>query len=179
MYSAALNLKTTPDALQYMLHDKNIALYKQHGVFSKLELQSRYEIGLENYCKLCNIEVVTMYKLVKKSILYAATAFAGELSEAATAKNTFLPDADRTYERDTVKRVSELSGRTHKVVTVLFDRLCDAEDKNDILEKALYYKNTVLPKMGELRELVDELELLVSRKHWPFPTYGDLLFSVR
>jgi len=174
-----LNLKTTPDALPYMLHEKNITLYGRHGVFSREELHSRYEIGLENYCKLCNIEAVTLYKLVRKNILYAATAYAGELSEAAEAKRKFIGDADCSYERDSVKRLSELSGTIHKKVAELFDLLCDAEEKQDILEKAYCFKDAVLPKMGELREAVDELELLVSRKHWPFPTYGDLLFSVR
>jgi len=174
-----LNLKTTPDALPYMLSSKNVALYEQHKVFSHAELLSRYEIGLENYCKLCNIEAVTMYKLVKKNILPAGAAYAGELSEFAAAKAAFLPKADRTYERDTVKRLSELSGGLHKKITELYNELCVAEEKTDILEKAQHYKDAVLTKMSEIRQLTDEMELLVSRKHWPFPTYGDLLFSVR
>ena len=94
-------------------------------------------------------------------------------------KTGFLPDADCTYERDTVRRVSELSAGLHDNVTQLYNALCSAEETNDLLEKAHYYKDVVLAKMAQLRELADELELLVSRKHWPFPTYGDLLFSVR
>ena len=120
-----------------------------------------------------------MYKLVKKNILPAGSAYAGELSAAASAKSSFLPEAVCTYERDTVKRLSELSGGLHEKVTELFDELCAAEDKTDLLERAYHYKDAVLLKMSELRELTDEMELLVSRKHWPFPTYGDLLFSVR
>ena len=174
-----LNLKTTPDALPYLLHEKNVALYERHKVFSHAELLSRFEISLENYCKLCNIEAVTMYKLVKKNILFVATTYAGELSKAALAKTEFLRDADCSYERDTVRRVSELSASLHKKVTELFEELCEAEEKRDALEKARFFKDAVLPKMEEMRGLTDELELLVSRKHWPFPTYGDLLFSVR
>ena len=174
-----LNLKTTPDALPYLLHEKNIALYERHKVFSRAELQSRFEISLENYCKLCNIEAVTMYKLIKKNILYVATSYAGELSEAALAKTEFLQDADCSYERDTVRRVSELSAGLHKKVTELYDELCEVQEKRGALEKACFFRDAVLLKMEELRELADELELLVSRKHWPFPTYGDLLFSVR
>jgi len=179
-----LNLKTTPDALPYMLADKNIALFELHKVFSHAELLSRYEIGLENYCKLCNIEAVTIYKLVKKNILPAAAIYTGELSEAAIAKATaaktvFVSMVDCSYERDTVVRLSELLGVAHKKETELYKELCAAEDIKDILDKAYHYKDSVLIKMAELRELIDEMELLVSRKHWPFPTYGDLLFSVR
>jgi len=174
-----LNLRATPDALPYMISEKNISLFEKHKVFSHAELLSRYEIGLENYCKLCNIEAVTIYKLIKRNILPAAAIYAGELSEAASAKAAFVSKADCTYEHDTVKRLSELLGGVHKKETELFDELCKAEDKKDLLDKAYHYKDNVLTKMGELRELVDEMELLVSRKHWPFPTYGDLLFSVR
>jgi len=173
------NLATTPDALPYMLHEKNVALYERHRVFSRAELLSRLEISLENYCKLCNIEAVTMYKLVKKNILYVATSYARELSEAALAKTAFLPEADCSYERETVKRLSEISAGLHRKVIGLFDALCEAEDKPDTLEKACFFKDAVLTRMEELRELTDELELIVSRSHWPFPTYGDLLFSVR
>jgi glutamine synthetase len=120
-----------------------------------------------------------MYKLVKKNILYVATSYAGELSRAATAKIAFLPDADCAYEKDTVRRLSEISASLHKKVSELYAALCEAEEKHNALEKALFFKDTVLTKMAELRGSTDELELLVSRKHWPFPTYGDLLFSVR
>jgi len=162
-----------------MLSDKNITLYNRHKVFSHTELLSRYEIELENYNKLCNIEAVTMYKLIKKNILPVGAAYAGELSKTAIAKSTFLPETDCSYERDTVNRLSELSGGLHKKLTELYDELCAAEEKTDILEKAYHYKDAVLIKMNELREQTDEMELLVSRKHWPLPTYGDLLFSVR
>ena len=174
-----LNLKTTPDALPCMMHEKNIALYERHNVFSRAELQSRLEINLENYCKLCNIEAVTLYKLAKKDMLYAATAYASELSEAALAKKAFLPEADRTYEHDTVMRLSDFSAVMHYRVTELYGALCEAEEKADTLERARFFKDKVLTKMEELREIADEMELIISRKHWPFPTYGDLLFSVR
>ena len=174
-----LNLKTTPDALPYLLHDKNVTLFERHNVFSCAELRARMENGLENYCKLCNIEAVTMYKLIKKNILYAATSYAGEISGAALAKTGFLPEASCKYEHDTVRRVSELADCLHKGVAELYEALCGAEEKEDALEKARFFKDAVLTKMAELREQTDELELLVSRKHWPFPTYGDLLFSVR
>ena len=182
-----LNLKTTPDALPFLISEKNISMFELHRVFSRSELLSRYEIGLENYCKLCNIEAVTLYKITKRNILPATSIFTGELSGAAVAKTaafdttltTSIFTVDCTYERDTVVRLSELLGKAHEKETELFNELCKAEDKTDLLDKAYHYKDAVLVRMSELRELVDEMELLVSRKHWPFPTYGDLLFSVR
>ena len=174
-----LNLRSTPDAMPYLLHEKNIALYERHKVFSRAELLARYEIGLESYCKLCNIEAITMYKLIKKNVLQVAAAYAGELSGAALAKAAFLPGADCTYERDTVGRLSEIAAGLHKKVTELYDGILEAEEKQGALDKARFFRGAVLPKMAELRELADELELIVSRKHWPFPTYGDLLYSVR
>ncbi|MDR2590098.1 MAG: glutamine synthetase III [Oscillospiraceae bacterium] len=174
-----LNLETTPDALPFMLDDKNIALYAKHNVFSKAEIQSRYEIGLENYCKLCNIEAVTMYKLIKKNILPVGAISAGELSEAALSKKALVSKINCLYERETVRVLSNLTDDLHKKVNELYAELCNAEDKIDLLERARHYKGSVLVKMNEVRELTDKMELLVPRKHWPFPTYGDLLFSVR
>jgi len=174
-----LNLPATPDALPYMLHEKNVALFEQHNVFSRTELISRYETALENYCKLCNIEAVTMYKLVKKNILNVAAEYAGELSAFALSKSAFLPEADCTYERETVLRLSEVAAGLHKKVSELYDVLGDAEEERDALQKSRIFRDRVMPKMAEMRDHSDELELLVSRKQWPFPTYGDLLFSVR
>ncbi|MCL2409811.1 MAG: glutamine synthetase III [Oscillospiraceae bacterium] len=174
-----LNLPTTPDALPYMLHDKNVELFERHKVFTKNELCARLEIRLENYCSLLNIEAVTMYKLAKKDILSAAAAFTRELSETAAAKQKFLPEADCSYERDTILRLSELSAELHKKVSQLYSCLGFAEGKKDELTKAHYFKDAVLPKMEAMREIADELESMIARNHWPFPTYGDLLFSVR
>ena len=173
------NLRTTPEALPYMLEDKNIDLYERHKVFSRDEILSRYEIGLENYCKLCNIEAVTIYKLIKKHILPACSLYAAELCSAASAKREFLAKADCLFERDTAKRLAQITDLLHKRVAELYDELAGAETKSDLPAKAHHYKDAVLFKMAQIRELTDEAELLIARKHWPFPTYGDLLFSVR
>ena len=173
------NLEKTPDALALMLEEKNIALYERHKVFTEAELRSRFEISLENYCMLCNIEATTLCKLAKKDILYASAACAGELSEIAAAKKALLPKADCKFEEETVVRLSKLTSSLHERITELTDAISEAETKESILEKACFFKDTVLTKMEELRAIADELESTVSRKHWPFPTYGDLLFSVR
>ena len=174
-----LNLRTTPDALPYMLKDKNIELYERHKVFYRDEILSRYEIGLENYCKLCNIEAVTMYKLIKKHILPACSLYTSELCSAGAAKKAFLAKADCTFERETANRLSQITDGLHKRVAELYDELDNAENIDDLLTRAYHYKDAVLFKMKQIREFTDEAELLIARKHWPFPTYGDLLFSVR
>ena len=174
-----LNLKTTPDALPYMLHEKNIALYERHKVFSRTELLSRLEINLENYCKLCNIEAVTLCKLTKKDILPAATAYTAALSEAASAKKAFTPKADCSYELNTVIVLSELCANLHRNAEELIALVSEAIEINDATEKARFYKDKALIKMEELRVYADKAESIISRKYWPFPTYGDLLFSVR
>ena len=174
-----LNLRTTPDALRHMLDKKNLALFGRHKVMSEAELRSRFEIYLENYCKLCNIEAVTMYKMIKKDVLYAAAAYAGELSEIATSKSKFIDSLNCTYERDIVSRLSELTDDMHIKVAELHDAISQAAELRDVLEKARFYKDSVLTKMEALRLTADELESIISREFWPFPTYGDLLFSVR
>ncbi|MCL2080010.1 MAG: glutamine synthetase III [Oscillospiraceae bacterium] len=174
-----LNLATTPDALPYMLLEKNIALYERHRVFSPDEIHSRYEICLENYCKLCNIEAVTMYKLARKHILPAGSRYAGELCRAASAKREFLANADCAYERESAKRLTALTDSLHKESNALYRELCKAEERTDLLERAKSYRDAVHAKMTAVRKLTDEMELIVARSDWPFPTYGDLLFSVR
>ena len=174
-----LDLKTTPDALPHILNKKNVDLYETHKVFSYEELRARLEIGLENYCKLCNIEAVTLYKIVKKSILSVASGYAKDLSQAALAKRELLPDVDCVYETETVWRLSEITTELHYKAEELGKAVEAAAEYDNVLEKAVFLKDTVLPKMEEIRERADELELIVPRDKWPFPTYGDLLFSVR
>jgi len=174
-----MNLKTTPDALSCFLDAKNIELYERHRVFTENELRARFEISLENYCKLCNIEAVTMYKIVKKSILNVATNYAYELSRNAIAIKELLPDSNCIYETETVLRLTEITTSLYEKSESLDNFINFASLKTDILARAVYIKENVLPMMEELRELVDELEIIVPRSQWPFPTYGDLLFSVR
>lgn len=173
-----LNLKTTPDALQYLTKEKNVALFSTHNVYSKTELHSRYDISLEGYCKLLNIEALTMAEMSKTSILPAVSAYAKELSEAANAKKAFLGDADVTYESSCVTKLSALTASLYKSTLALEDALNKAEAVSDITEKAMSYKNCVIPVMDEVRASADALETITAKKYWPFPTYGDMLFSV-
>jgi glutamine synthetase len=128
---------------------------------------------------LCNIEAVTLHMLAKKDILHAAMAYSSELSQAALAKRAFVPDADCSYERDTVLILSKYCAALYRIVTELSEGINTANEKSDSLDKAHYFKDSVLTKMDELRVISDEVESIVPSKHWSFPTYGDLLFSIR
>jgi glutamine synthetase len=174
-----LNLKTTPDALAHLLKEKNLKLFETHNVYSHTELHSRYDIALENYCKILNIEAVTMTKMAKARILPAVSCYARELAEAANAKKDLLgKDADVTYEATLVSRISGLTTALWQNTVALEAALNKTEELGDITDKATSYKNLVIPAMDAVRAAADALELLTSKKHWPFPTYGDILYSV-
>lgn len=174
-----LNLKSTPDCLPYLLHEKNIELFSKHRVYSEIELRSRYEIILENYSKILNIEALTMIDMVKKDILPAVSRYIHELSDTALAKKSFAPLSDCSYEEELITKLSLLTGTTYTNVKALEKALMDAGDITDTTELAKYYKDAVFAAMNELRIGVDELETLTDSKIWPYPSYGDLLFSVK
>ncbi len=174
-----LNLKTTPDCLPYLLHEKNIELFTCHKVFSETELNSRFEILLENYCKVLNIEALTMLDMVKKDILPAVTTYTGELADAAMAKKAFISSLECPYEKETVKKLSELTALTHANTKLLEKAVADAKSVVGVYDTAVYYKDNVIKAMDDLRVVVDELEAITSTEYWPYPSYGDLLFGVR
>ena len=174
-----LNLKSTPECLPYFLKEKNVKLFTSHKVFSECEIRSRFEIILENYCKVLHIEALTMLEMAERDILPAVSSFAKELSEGALAKKSLMPDIDCTYEETTVKKLSSLSACMQARIAALESALLGAKNIGGIAEQAMYYKDTVFAAMNELRAAGDELEVSVSRKFWPYPTYGELLFSVR
>ena len=174
-----LNLKTTPDCLPYFLHEKNIRLFTSHGVLSESEMRARYEIWNENYCKVIHIEGTTMLEKIDKDILPAVTAFTRQLSDTAASKKAVLPSADCTYEETLIGRISELSASLFRGARKLEAALEQARTIADAHGAALAYRDKVLPAMDEARKYADELETMVSSSCWPFPTYGDLLFSIR
>jgi len=174
-----LNLKHTPDCLPYLLSERNIALFAEHRVFKEAELRSRYEIYLENYCKTLHIEAATMVDMVRKDILPAVSAYIREVCETASAKKNFCDILDTDYELQLVKHLSALCTEIHKNAEKLNDLLPEIKNTGDILEKSNSYRNTILPVMNTLRAFCDEAELFTAAKHWPFPTYTNLLYNVR
>ena len=172
-----LNLPTTPDCVPHYLAMKNVELFARHRVYTEIELAARYKMKLDNYCKVLHIEALTMLDMARQDILPAVSAFAKELCDTATAKNALGVEA--VYETETAARVSKLMTAVLTEVRALEKASDDAEELADVLTRACAYKDNVLNAMSALRESVDELETLTARKYWPYPNYGDLLFSVK
>ena len=174
-----LNLRSTTDCLPYLLHEKNVRLFTTHGVYTESELKSRYEILLENYCKVIHIEALTMLDMTKRDILPAISAYVKDLCDTALSKRSFLSSADCTFEEKIVDKLSRLTACIVEKVDVLDSALIGVKSVTDILGKAVYYKDHVFAAMNELRAVVDECEVMTASKYWPYPTYGELLFSVK
>ncbi|MEE1013690.1 MAG: glutamine synthetase III [Clostridia bacterium] len=174
-----LNLKATPDALAYLLSEKNLKLFEEHKVYSRTELAARYEVLMENYCKVINIEALTMLDMTSKDILPAMSRYSEELAEACIKKNSLSADIDCVYERETVKKISAMVTAMHKKVKVLESDLLEAKGIEDIGELGLYYKEKILADMTALRISADEMETIAAADRWPYPSYGELLFGVR
>ncbi len=173
-----LNLKTTPDALPYFVHQKNIQLFTTHKVFSEDEMYARYEIMMENYTKTLNIEALTMVDMVRKDILPAVSKYVQQLAGTALAKKSLSPDIDSTYETRSVKIISQLSASVFQNVETLENDLVKAKDIADFEQAAFYYKDVIFSDMTSLRAVTDELESITSSQVWPYPSYGKLLFGI-
>ncbi len=174
-----LNLKSTPDCLPYMLHEKNIELYKKHKVYSEAEIKAHYEIKNEKYCKYLNIEVLTMIDMAKKDILPCVSRNIHELSDTVIAKRQVSDNIDTTYEVTLVEKLSCLSAKAYADVNALQELSAEVKSVEESDAAACFYKYNIIPVMESLREAVDEMETLCASDHWCYPSYGDLLFSVR
>ena len=174
-----LNLRTTPDCVPYLLHEKNVALFAQHKVFNETELISRAAVMLEDYSKKLNIEGLTMIEMTRRDILPAIESFAKDTANSALSKRQLLPNLDCTYEENLVYKLSELCAGIDENCAELEAELDSAKEISDITERAEYFRDNVIPVMEHLRELCDEAEEVTSTKYWPFPTYGELLFGIR
>lgn len=173
-----LNLKTTPDALPYLVHTKNIELFTKHHVFSESELYSRYEILMENYCKTIHIEALTMIDMVKKYIIPSVLSYQGEIAEIANSKKQLNPNLKCELEEKLLSNLSRLGNYLYAKLDTLETSVLNAKTHSDLLESAKYYRESIFINMQHLRGIVDELETLIAKDHWSLPTYGELLFSV-
>ena len=174
-----LNLRTTPDAIPTILEKKNVDMLTSLGVFTKAEIESRYEITLENYCKTVNIEALTMVDMARKDILPAVVGYTKELTESYIAKKNSVPTLPAKYESKVIERLSTLTDEIDEAADALEKVTLDYKSISDVTKASEMIRDTMLGKMAELRIACDEAETLVSKKYWPFPTYGDLLFGVR
>jgi len=173
------NLKTTPDCMPSFLEEKSVKLFTSHCVLTETEIKSRYEIVMENYTKVINIEALTMLDMAKKDIMPAVSAYSKTLSDTANSKKALLPNVDCTYELETLKSISRAAANLYAKTGDLEKALLDAKEHADATDLAIYYKDSVIPAMSEMRISADELETLTAKSYWPYPSYGDLLFSVK
>ena len=173
-----LNLKTTPDAMPYLVKNKNIQLFTTHRVYTEKEMFSRYEIYLESYCNLITIEARTMLDMALKDILPAVSKYSGTLCDTLLAKKAVCKKLDCGYEKDMLQKIADLSAKAYASAQALEKALNEATKIADPDVRAVYYKDHVLQEMQVLRLAANGLENVVSAEYWPFPTYGELLFEV-
>ncbi len=174
-----LNLRTTPDAMPAMIADKNVKMLTAHKIFSPAELHSRYEILLENYSKAVNIEALTMVDMARKEILPAVEGYTKSLAETLAAKKAAVAGLPCKYETSTITKLSELSDEIADATADLDSEIAKFQAIEDVTEAANDIRDVILGKMDALRAVCDEAETITAKEFWPFPTYSDLLFSVK
>lgn len=150
-----------------------------HGVFSEAEIKSRYEITLDNYCKTVLIEANTMVDMAATQIAPAVEAYTADVAKAAAAKKSLDPALPCSFEAGLVRKLSALTDRIAVKAGELKDAVLHLDKAEDVGAQSALIRDTVLVKMGELRVACDEAETLTAKSYWPYPTYGDILFSVR
>ncbi len=168
-----LNLRTTLDALEHLMDEKNLVLFEKYGVLSRRELASRHEIALDHYFKTINIEGETTADIAQTMVLPAAVRYLNEL--LAVADRTRALDIDATGAVETIRQVAVL---VNELRTAL-DRLVEQNEElggEDVESKAYHMRDNVVPAMRDVRSVVDRLEKVVPDDYWPLPTYRDMLF---
>ena len=174
-----LNYRTTPDCMPHLLDEKNVKMLTSHKVFSEAELKSRCEIMLENYCKSVLIEAGTMVDMARTQIAPAIENYTLKLAQTAAAKKALDAGIACSYETELVKKLSALTDSIAVKVKELEDAIVSLHKAENITAQSYVVRDSILPKMNELRIPCDEAETLTAKSYWPFPTYGDLLFGVR
>ena len=173
-----LNYRTTPDCLPHLLDKKNVDMLTSHGVYTLSELESRCEILLENYCKTVTIEANTMLDMVSEGILPAVAAYTTALAEGIRSKKKVDESIPCAYEKKTLKALSELGDAIAGLIDELAAIVEDEAGMEDMEAKSAAIRDTLIPKMGELREACDRAEAMTAKSFWPYPSYADILFSV-
>ncbi len=172
-----LNLKTTPEALEYLCSEKNIKLFEEHKVFTGAELKSRYEISMDTYCKAINIEALTASEMIKRDILPAISKYVRVLSSTINERVAAIGDVN-CYEKGIVSRLTEISNAIFELNAILDKKLLEVTKTNSLKVKAALYSEKIIPIMNEIRWLADEAETITGSNYWPYPSYGKILFSV-
>lgn len=170
------NLKSTPDALPYSVTPENIALFERQHVLNKEEVLSRYEINMEEYTKIINIEALTMLDMAKKDILPSVSRFTKTLLETISSKKALGIDA--SYEEGFVQKISSKLKEAYTALEDLDSKTKTFSEIEDFEKAAFYVRDEIIPAMDALREPCDVMETITDASEWPFPTYGKLLYGI-
>ena len=170
------NYRTTPDCVPHLLDEKNVRMLTDQKVFSRSELESRCEIILENYCKTICIEARTMRSMAIKRIAPAVEAYTAELSANMNEKKRALPDLECRFEKEIITELSDRTDRIYGDVQSLISVL-NTLSGEDYFRDSEVIRDELLPAMRKLREDGDAAEMLTSKKYWPLPNYGLLMFG--
>lgn len=172
------NLISTPDALEQFVSDKNKKLLLDHKIFTEQEIYSRYEIMLENYMKTVNLEANTMIEMIQKDFLPAVVSYTEQLARTASLKKSVVPDVTLVSEEALIRKLSEAQTNLYNGIEKLKADNMAAKQVTDHLEAAKFYQSVVLKDMEDIRIYADEAEALIPEAMLPYPTYGELLFSI-
>ena len=174
-----LNLKSLPDAVEHYIDRKNIDLFTKNKIYSVEEIHARYEIELENYAKLINIEALTMIDMAKKDMIPAVTSYVRELTDTALAKKALSDAIPTSVEEELITSLSNKLVSFSKKTAELENAVIGAgEFENDVLAYAKYYREKVFSVMTELRAIGDAMETETAADYWPYPSYGEMLYGV-
>jgi glutamine synthetase len=174
-----LNLKSTPECIRYFASEKNVSLFEKYGIFTRNEINSRVGILYDNYCNILHIEALTMIDMCNKNIIPSVIEFQGKVASAALSKKKFSDSLSVKTEDELLKKISKLLDCLSDGVRELEDEMVKVNGIGESDRKAAFYRESIFTCMSQIREIADELELIVDEKDWPFPAYGAVLYSVR
>ncbi len=172
------NITCMVDAIGAMTDDRNVEMFEKHGVFTRTELESRAEVMYETYSKTVHIEALTMIDMAKKQIVPSVIRYQTGLADSINSIKAACPDLDTSVQEDLMKDISFNLKEMYSNLAALEDVIVKAEAMEEGEEQSYYYRQVVFEAMEALREPADRLEMLVDKKAWPFPSYGDLIFEV-
>ena len=172
------NMGNTVDALPAYINEKNVAMFSRHGVLTRDELEARYNIHLENYCKVMTIEGNTLLDMTRRQILPAVSKYSDELATALFHKKNCGISLSAKMEENTLRKLADLSGKLYDTCDALERAISKAPAMDGGIKAACYYRDEVDARRQKASALINQLETITSAQHWPFPSYADILFSV-
>ena len=174
-----LNLPTSADALPYYTSQKNVALFARHKVFTETEIRSRCDIMLENYSKTINVEALTMVDMATHDLVPAVFSYIKVLGDSVVAAKSAVASADTGIQEKLIGKLSLKAREMYETAEALSAVVEESRGITDAQAAATFYKEKALPLMTTLRAAADEAEKMMGTKYYPYPTYGDILFSVQ